>query len=180
MYYSPYLILNCNNDLVSLIFPFLPSSHKPPKPFQNHCPRSLVSLKTVKKTVGWLWWVFRDQHHRRHHQHIGSLLGMTSKLLWLDSWRWNAGRKRSFWGRSYKTHWKITLMLCIYSINIPLNGVGGKGWFHLKIIWGWGANQRGWQLWRYIFRGIINCLFILILVNIMHFYLFRKEYSWYI
>ena len=25
-----------------------------------------------------------------------------------------------------KTHWKITSMLCIYSINIPLNSVGGE------------------------------------------------------
>ena len=27
MYYSPYLILNFNNDLVSLILPFRPPSH---------------------------------------------------------------------------------------------------------------------------------------------------------
>ena len=135
-------------------------------------------LSAVPRIVGWLWWVFRDRHHHRHHQQIRSILCMTSELLWLDSWRWNAGRKRSFWGRSYKTHWNITSMLCIYLMNIPLNGVGGKRSLHLKIIWDWGANQRGWQLWRYIFWGIINCQFILIFVNIMHFYLFRNEYSW--
>ena len=37
------------------------------------------------REVGWLWWLFRDQHHRRHHQHIRSLLGIdqyTSKKCW--------------------------------------------------------------------------------------------------
>ena len=31
---------------------------------------------------------------------IGSLIGMTSKLLWLNSWRRRAYSKRSFWRRS--------------------------------------------------------------------------------
>ena len=82
---------------------------------------------------------------------IGSLIGMTSELLWLNSWRWNAGRKRSFWIRSYKMHWNIISMIFIYSRNITLNGVGRQRWLHLKIIWDWRANQWSWQLWRYVF-----------------------------
>ena len=82
---------------------------------------------------------------------IGSLIGMTSELLWLNSWRWNARRKRSFWIRSYKMHWNIISMICIYSRNITLNGVGRQRWLHLKIIWDWRANQWSWQLWRYVF-----------------------------
>ena len=80
--------------------------------------------------------------------------------------------------KNLEMHWDIISMLCIYSINLNLNGVGGKRWLNLKIIWDWGANQRGWQLWRYVSWGIINCLFILIFVNIMNFYLFRNKHSW--
>ena len=81
---------------------------------------------------------FRDQHHRRHHQHIGTLLGIkqyTSKRCW---------RKKVIELENY----------------LGLRGESAR----LAAV-------------KVHFMGGYYFYFILIFVNIMHFYLFRNKYS---